>query len=1529
MKMFKKLGLTAALLFAGALQASPFFATGPRDEINLVGDGWREGISDSLEMSVLPKDLDWKPVPVPGPRPKLTSSDHQWMYCNVKPEKYVNADGTFKVKEKLSAWYQRNVEIPAGLLNGHRVHLTLGGAAYRSAVLVNGRLAGESIFATLPLDFDITPFLKAGANELAIGITTREGLIDPKHQVYIAPSNGTTPGIRGPIRLEFRPLVAVTDVFVKTSVQHKTIDFQTTLVNQAPAARQVTPRIKVRSARDPKQVVGEFTGKPVQLAPGAELVTNFKHDWIAPILWSFDHPELYVAEVSLFSGDTLVDTYQQTFGFREFTAKGKDFLLNGKRIVLLRNSSLNSLKTLELHPDEISITQRPASINSIRQHLGACNTDLIHRANQQGIMVMPESAYSWVHIFPQAPEKARIWLPNVLEYYKRWARHLRNEPSVVIYSLANETYWERTLPEEMAVAKQIVEVMRREDPTRLLQADGDNYWGGLLDIINIHYPEGSAGTLRLKYPNASITVPNDIHWLSDTVGGDGDLAWRAKFTWDRPLFLGEFGGGADALSQSSFGGDEVYNWPKWRKNTAMGRDPGASDKHRAGPMIATMRKMISHYRHMGVAGLNPWGGDLDEMIKPMLIDAYDFHPNVAAGGVFKRKLVAFNDEKRPIHKIKTYLTIDGRIVWDKEIKLYLAPGRTWIGEVEIPIPELDHPAEAEFMARLIWRRGNRLDVEMDRYVETIHIVPAIDLSKHASQVALIDPADSLKTLLSDLKLSGLARVENNAIPEDKRLLIIGVDAFKDTMKTMLDEFVGKGGVVLMMPQKDWKPYRVELPERDPQHAATQAWPRNPEHPVFNGMEAGQFSFWRDDNVISYETFKKPIQGPFTTLLDCGGRYGLAWSPLVEVSLGRGAFLMTTLELTKPDPGARQLFANLVDYGCGRKTPERVSLNLMAGQNGALVDALKLTGVKISKGLGSSGPVLIDATADIQVGDLQKALDQGRTLWLHGFTPKTLPKASSLLPKNAKLAALTKDDVEMVTLANDPLTSGIANFDLLWHIPASWQGPKSIVAKTADWKLDTNLFLKSAQALTDPALLVKLDMGKGRILFDTLLWENGIGKVTDKSLRIASTILNNLGCGFEFEAKKSYENSFVDLAKAANVGYLDTTADDGVGGWTDQGENDMRFFLINHSGRMGGREDGAEVPIPPFPTQVEFDGVPYQLVDPKANGGKAVLSFGSAEHASKLMRQTSSISVNRKADRLWFLHVLAWAGSAKPGEAVAEYTLVYNDGTTTTIPVRRDIDAGDWHKPAEYPNASVAWNGRNLLANSVGLNASSWENPHPEKTIKSLSIKAGLNRAQYVLVAITTGKLVNEGELPLAAEFDFEKTPFQEDFYFKSGAKPVQGKNGLRFAHGQSLTFEAKKAGLEDLLKHPFSIQFELTATDKPDGYCAGLVETGPFRITLSKGSMKVAVETFSADGKRAYIRSSQPVELNRRVSFEYKSDGKKGILLRDGKIDSIGEAALPKHDIRQIRFGKAGGKDYNFNGYLHRVVFKGTKNGAE
>ncbi len=1332
--------LAAAVCVSMTAAAEPLYPHGPREEINLAGTEWGEAIADTLDTGGIPPGLKWVPseVPTRDVAKKLQSTDNQWLYNNVPPENYFNEDGAFKVTEKRSAWFRRSVEIPADLLEGRTVHFTAAGMSYKSGLIVNGRAAGESLQSVVPLDFDITHLVRPGMNELVVGITTREGLVDPEARVYLAPSMGAVPGIRGPIRLEFRPRTAVADVFVKTSVKNRNIDFQITIRNNRSEEVQVTPRIRVRSARGPMQVVGEFTGSPVTVAPNSETVTNLREDWVAPILWTPSTPEIYIADVTLGSGGSLVDRYRQTFGFREFSIRGKDFLLNGRRIVLLRSTSLSALKTLEHDPDEVSITQQDFnSLNSIRQHLGANNMDLVHRANQQGILVVPESAYSWVKQYSHDPGKVRVWLPGVLEYYKRWARQMRNEPSVVMYSLANETYWERNLPEEMAVAKEIVEVMRSEDPTRPLQADGDNSWNGLLDIINIHYPEGTAGTLRLKYPNSGIMVPNDLEWLTPE-GGEG---WRAKFVWDRPLVLGEFGGGGDWDSYASYGGDDVFDWIKWRKNTRSGMDFGASDPERGNYSIETLRKMVNIYRHLGVAGMTPWAGDKRELMKPMAVAPLDFHPNVDAGGVFKRKLAVFNDDKRPVNAILYSLTINGVLVADKRIDFYLDPGRNWHGTVEIPIPDLEYAATGEFMARLIWKRGNA-DVEVDRHVEDIFIVPSINLGDLAGGIALVDPGDTLESALKALGLGALERLEGDTVPSGKNLLIVGAGGFREDMAAMLDAFVGNGGVVLMLPQPDWKPYREELPERDSRHAATQTWARMPSHPALRDVREGQLSFWNKDNVVSYETFRKPRQGPLHVVIDAGGRFGLGWSPLLDIPLGKGTFLMTTLELATGDPAARQLLANLIRYGATRGPQSREPLNLLAGGNRALVDALALTGVRAAEGVGGSGPVLVDASADFEIGSLKTALEQGRTVWLHGFTPETLPKVASLLPAGASLKAVTEDQIGTMSVSDDPLIQGLSNFDFAWYIPKLYYGgplfdDASVVAKSGDWLLDTNLFARDVMPLTAPGFLVRIEAGEGVILFDTMQWENALAKMPEKALRVASGILTNVGAEFRHAAKAGYAFVPVELSDFANMGYMDSVEGDGVGGWTDQGRNDMRFFLINHSGKGSGEEDGMDMPVPDFPTDVEFDGIPYKLVDPKANKRGAVLSFGSDEHAPKLPREAGPIPVNTKADVLWFLHALAWAGG-KDGGRVAEYRVEYVDGTTTTIPVRRFVDVGDWHNPTKYANASIAWTGRNLDFSPVGFNAMSWKNPHPDRAIRSLSIRAGLDKSQYVLIGITAG-----------------------------------------------------------------------------------------------------------------------------------------------------------------------------------------------
>lgn len=84
---------------------------------------------------------------------------------------------------------------------------------------------------------------------------------------------------------------------------------------------------------------------------------------------------------------------------------------------------------------------------------------------------------------------------------------------------------------------------------------------------------------------------------------------------------------------------------------------------------------------------------------------------------------------------------------------------------------------------------------------------------------------------------------------------------------------------------------------------------------------------------------------------------------------------------------------------------------------------------------------------------------------------------------------------------------------------------------------------------------------------------------------------------------------LDLKEAANMGFADEVAGDGIGGWTDQGAiNDMSGFDLR------GR--------------VNLRGVDFDIIDPEKNNGKSVITL-SGQNAEAISN-TAEIPVNQRA-----------------------------------------------------------------------------------------------------------------------------------------------------------------------------------------------------------------------------------------------------------------------------------------------------------
>ena len=199
---------------------------------------------------------------------------------------------------------------------------------------------------------------------------------------------------------------------------------------------------------------------------------------------------------------------------------------------------------------------------------------------------------------------------------------------------------------------------------------------------------------------------------------------------------------------------------------------------------------------------------------------------------------------------------------------------------------------------------------------------------------------------------------------------------------------------------------------------------------------------------------------------------------------------------------------------------------------------------------------------------------------------------------------------------------------------------------------------------------------------------------------------------------------LDLSGVANRGLSDEVADDGKGGWADQGAAaDMRDL-----------ETGLK----------EVKGVPFQLLAPKS----CVVLRSRRRPQSPDLPEQVAMAVGAKLDTLYFLHSGAWI---KDGRKHWTYDIVYADGRTEEIPVIGGVGVRDWTLAGErydFPNtakrrASV-WpqTVANIISPTCGLYVMEWLNPYPATPVKEIRMMTGsAEKGQSgvpILMAITLG-----------------------------------------------------------------------------------------------------------------------------------------------------------------------------------------------
>lgn len=201
---------------------------------------------------------------------------------------------------------------------------------------------------------------------------------------------------------------------------------------------------------------------------------------------------------------------------------------------------------------------------------------------------------------------------------------------------------------------------------------------------------------------------------------------------------------------------------------------------------------------------------------------------------------------------------------------------------------------------------------------------------------------------------------------------------------------------------------------------------------------------------------------------------------------------------------------------------------------------------------------------------------------------------------------------------------------------------------------------------------------------------------------------------------------LDLTKLANTDFKDDVANDGKGGWSDQGpENDMRSFDIKRT---------------------DFGGMTFQIIDPAQNGGKAAMTFDSPRFVTGLKEAKIEFGANQPAAKyLYLLHTSCW-NQQKAGTVIGTVEVMFADGSGIVKNIKSGVDVADWWNPGSISNALVVER-RKAGAVDVGVFLTKLSlHVEREKPVQSITFKSVGN-----VIWIVAGATLSSRDLDIAQE----------------------------------------------------------------------------------------------------------------------------------------------------------------------------------
>ena len=260
------------------------------------------------------------------------------------------------------------------------------------------------------------------------------------------------------------PNVAIRDFFATSDLDKN--------YNDATFSLEVSVKNYGKVKSVPKVLQAEIAGKQLKgeipsIDAGEEHVLKLSAVIESPRKWTAETPNLYPLILSLNEGDQTEQLTGTEFGFRKIEIDGNRILLNGQ---LFKQKGVNRVEHDPVHGHYISKERleqelklmKKNNINSIRTAHFPFNSEFYVLCNRYGLYVMNEANLEgtpWVT--PLDFVNHESWREAHVERMERLMHRDKNRPSVITWSVGNESHF----GENMAAMHHVAKKMDTTRPT--------------------------------------------------------------------------------------------------------------------------------------------------------------------------------------------------------------------------------------------------------------------------------------------------------------------------------------------------------------------------------------------------------------------------------------------------------------------------------------------------------------------------------------------------------------------------------------------------------------------------------------------------------------------------------------------------------------------------------------------------------------------------------------------------------------------------------------------------------------------------------------------------------------------------------------------------------------------------------------------------------------------------------------------------------------------------------------------------------